>query len=434
MKRIVGLFLLSLLFSSYVLTSPLPVKGIIHYHDGFLVLTAGSSNNTTQLWFFEPGKGFKLLNATFPTLTFVHSNGEEVLLYQNSSDHHYLQRFHLYVYDGELKSLGDYTEFDEIGMDSRIYWNGEFYLFLEIDWTTQEGSSYNWYAILDSSIYRLFPEEGENRYFSGVWWIPHGYAIIGWDPESYRRELFFVTLQDSHLSLVNLTPANLSVDGLCFNGTHLGTLVSNRFELISDNVSTLRYYLQTISINGEYVLIPIAVFDRKGEKNITIELMGYTDGKWILKKVYSWWDISELKAHHRILGYITVSHKGITELTNKTSFTTVCEMVDPRKVFGWGRPVKMPLELRGKRVVVNGTVLRYGERVLRLPFNPKIADCGNGCLLSDGKELAYFNGGQIGVARFPGKPWKRRGCIFATGALILFVLMVMGWKIVLKKR
>ncbi len=427
MKRTFGFFLLSLIFSSYVLTIPLPVKGIIHYHDGFLVLTEGSSNNATQLWFFEPEKGFTLLNATFPNLTFVHSNGEEVLLYQNSSDHHYLQRFHLYVYDGEPKSLGDYTEFDEIGMDSRIYWNGEFYLFLEIDWTTQEGSSYNWYGILDSSIYRLFPEEGENRYFSGVWWIPHGYAIIGWDPESYRRELFFVTLQDSHLSLVNLTPANLSVDDLCFNGTHLGTLVSNRFELISGNVSTLRYYLQTININGEYVLIPTAVFDRKGEKNITIELMGYTDGKWILKEVYSWWDISGLKAHHRILGYITVSHEGIAELTNKTNFTTVCEMVEPRKVFGWGRPVKMPLELRGEKVILNGTVLHYEKRVLNLPFKPKIGDCGNGCLFSDGRNLAYFDGNSVRILDSSEGHFPKWDYLFALGIVVIMLLLV--WKL-----
>ena len=426
MRKFPVLFLLFLLVSpSLVSAGHFEVTGIVHYRDGFLILTHNSNN--TQLWFFEPGKGFTLLNATFPNLTFVHSNGEEVLLYQNSSDHHYLQRFHLYVYDGELKSLGDYTEFDEIGMDSRIYWNGEFYLFLEIDWTTQEGSSYNWYAILGSSIYRLFPEEGENRYFSGVWWIPHGYAIIGWDPESYRRELFFVTLQDSHLSLVNLTPTNLSVDGLCFNGTHLGTLVSNRFELISGNVSTLRYYLQTININGEYVLIPIAVFDRNGEKNITIELIGYTDGKWILKKVYSWWDISELKAHHQILGYITVSHEEIAELTNKTNLTTVCEMVEPRKVFGWGRPVKMPLELRGERVVLNGTVLHYEKRVLGLPFKPKIGDCGNGCLFSDGRNLAYFDGNSVRILDSPEGHFPKWDCLFALGIVVIMLLLV--WKL-----
>lgn len=426
MKRLVGLLVLSLLFSPYLLASPLQVRGIAHYRDGFLVLTAGSSSNTTQLWLYKPGKGFKLLNETFPNLTFVHSSGKEVLLYQNSSDHHYLQRFRLYVYDRELEYLGDYLEFDDYGVGSRIYWNGEFYLFLEIRWTTQEGSSYSWYAIINGSIHRLLPNEKEGMYFSGVWQIPHGYVIMSWEPESYRRELFFITLQNSHPSLMDLTPSNVSVEGLCFNGTHIASLISNRFRLISDNVSTIKYYLQIINMSEESKLVPLEAFDSK--ENVTLKLLGYTDGKWILKRVYSWWNVSELKTHHRTLGYITVSSGGIVEFPNSTIFKPVCKMVKPQKVFDWGQPIEIPMELNGKRVVINGTALHYGGMVIKLPFSPKMGDCGNGCLFSDGEKLVYFNGSDVQLVEFPRKNTIGTGFIVVFGLVFAAMLIVLAVK------
>lgn len=71
------------------------------------------------------------------------------------------------------------------------------------------------------------------------------------------------------------------------------------------------------------------------------------------------------------------------------------------KVFDWGQPVEIPMELNGKRVVINGTALHYGKMVIKLPFSPKMGDCGNGCLFSDGRELVYFDGKNIKPINLP---------------------------------
>lgn len=59
------------------------------------------------------------------------------------------------------------------------------------------------------------------------------------------------------------------------------------------------------------------------------------------------------------------------------------------------------MELNGKRVVINGTALHYGKMVIKLPFSPKMGDCGNGCLFSDGRELVYFDGKNIKPINLP---------------------------------
>ena len=169
MKKLLIPILMLVLLSPYASAYSPKITGIIHYRSGFLVLTEGPTNNTTQLWFFEPEKGLNLLNATFPDLTFIHSIGKRVLLYRNLSKGPYLQDFELYVYDGKLHHLGNYSERDNWGIGSRIYWNGKFYLFLEADWSTQRGDYYNWHVIVGDEIRKVFPPNLESSLlFLGV--------------------------------------------------------------------------------------------------------------------------------------------------------------------------------------------------------------------------------------------------------------------------
>ncbi|WP_258083240.1 hypothetical protein [Thermococcus thermotolerans] len=397
-------FFLSFLISSNVLASEPEITGIIHYHDGFLVLTH-HSNNTTQLWFFEPGKGFKLLNATFPNLTFIHSTGDSVLLYRNLSKGPYLQDFGLYIYDGKLHFLGNYSETDNWGVGSEIYWNGKFYLFLEADWSTQRGDYYDWYAIVGDKIYRVFPPSPDSSlYLLGVWELPSGYLIEGNDPMSYQSELFLIALNGSRLVFRNLTPANLSVGGLCFNGTHFAALDSNWFKVIFYNASVWKYYLQIISPNGNYWLIPIDSFAKEKGEHVYLDLLGYQGGEWVVRKYLYWCNRTgnySRSCHERTLNYFLVSRKGVEKIGNSSNLTGTCRRNYPQIVFKGRQVVKSPLKLNGKDVTINGTLLSYDGKSLKIPFNVILADCSNGCLLSNGKELAYFDGYTLKPIKLP---------------------------------
>ncbi len=403
-KRIFTFFFLILLFSPYTSAYSPRITGIIHYRDGFLILTH-YSNNTTQLWFFEPGKGFKLLNATFLNLTFIHSTGGRVLLYRNLSKGPFFQDFELYVYDGKLHFLGNYSETNNWGVGSEIYWNGKFYLFLEIDWSTQRGDYYNWYAIVGDEIYKVFPPSLDSSlYFLGVWQLPAGYLLEGEDPMSYQDELFLVALNGSRIVFENLTPVNLSVGRLCFNGTHFAALDSNWFKVIFYNGSVWRYYLQVISLSGNSRLIPLDSFAKDEGENVYFELLGSRDGVWVVRKYKHWCNgpgDGSLKCHEMTLGYFLVSQGCVEKIDNISNLTASCTRREPQAIFKWGRLVRNSLTLNSRRVVVNGTVISYGGRTFILPFNIIIGDCGNGCLLSNGMEIAYFDGNNVRLMRFP---------------------------------
>jgi len=430
------IFMLILLFSPYVLASGPEVTGIIHYHDGFLVLTH-NSNNTTRLWFFEPGKGFKLLNATFPNLTFIHSNGNSVLLYRNLSKGPCLQDFGLYTHDGKLHFLGNYSETDNWGVSSRIYWNGKFYLFLEADWSTQRGDYYNWYAIVGDKIYKVFPPSSDSSlYFLGVWELPGGYFVEGEDPMSYQDQLFLTALNGSRIVFRNLTPANLSVGSLCFNGTHFAALDTNWFKVIFYNASIWEYYLQLISSNGNYQLIHVDSFAKEKGEHVYLDLLGYTEGGWVIRKYKHWCNRTgnySVKCHERTLAYFLVSQEGVKKLDNTSNLTASCIRSKPQPVFGGEVPIKHRLVLKGENVTISGTLLLYGGKSFNLPFNVTLADCGNGCLLSNGKELAYFDGYRVELVKFP-LNLNQTVIRWPTILGITFTLLLIRWLIKARRR
>ena len=396
---------LMVLTPSFVSAEPLRVTGITHYHNGFLILVNLTSNDTTQLWFFEPGKGFRLLNATFPNLAFIHSTGDSVLLYRNLSKGPYLQDFELYTYDGKLHFLGNYSETDNWGVSSRIYWNGKFYLFLEADWSTQRGDYYNWYAIVSDKSYKVFPPSSDSSlYFLGVWELPDGYFVEGEDPMSYQDELFLVALNGSSVVFRNLTPVNLSVGGLCFNGTHFAALDSNWFKWISYNSSVWKYYLQIISPNGGYRLVLLGSYSEGWDEHIYLDLLGYRKGAWVIRKYRYWCNRTgnySRKCHERTLNYFLVSSEGVEKVDNTSNLTASCIRSEPQTVFGGEVPIKPRLVLKGKNITINGTLLSYDGKSFKLPFNATIVDCSNGCLLSNGKELAYFDGYTVKPVKLP---------------------------------
>jgi len=426
-------FFLILLSSPYASAYSSEVTGIIHYHDGFLILTH-YSNNTTQLWFFEPGKGFRLLNATFLNLTFIHSTGDRVMLYRNLSEGPYLQNFELYTYDGKLHLLGNYSERDNWGVSSRIYWNGKFYLFLEADWSTRRGHYYNWYAIVGNKIYKVFPPSRDSSlYFSGVWELPGGYFVEGEGPMSYQNQLFLIALSGSRIVFRNLTPANLSVGGLCFNGTHFAALDSNWFKVIFYNASIWKYYLQLISLNGNYQLISVDSFAKEKEEHVYIDLLGYREGAWVIRKYKYWCNRTgnySMECHERTLNYFLVSPEGVKNVDNTLNLSASCIRSEPQTVFGGEVPIKARLVLKGENVTINGTLLSYDGKSFKLPFNVTIADCGNGCLLSNGKELAYFDGYTVKPIKLPVNRAMIRW-LELLGAL--FALLLIGWLAKIKR-
>ncbi|WP_457750500.1 hypothetical protein, partial [Thermococcus sp.] len=357
------------------------------------------------LWFFEPGKGFRLLNATFPNLTFIHSTGDSVLLYRNLSKGPYLQDFGLYIYDGKLHFLGKYSETDNWGVSSEIYWNGKFYLFLEADWSTERGDYYNWYAIVGDKIYKVFPPSSESSlYFLGVWVLPDGYFVEGEGPMNYQDQLFLIALNGSRIVFRNLTPANLSVGGLCFNGTHFAAVDSNWFKWISYNSSVWKYYLQIISPSGDYRLVPLGSYLEGWDEYIYLDLLGYRKGAWVIRKYKYWCNRTgnySIKFHERTLNYFLISQKGVEKIGNSSNLTGTCRRNYPQIVFEGRHVVKSPLKLNGKDVMINGTLLSYDGKSLKIPFNVTLADCGNGCLLSNGRELVYFDGYTLKPIKLP---------------------------------
>ncbi|NJD98932.1 hypothetical protein E3E26_03900 [Thermococcus sp. LS1] len=449
-KYILLIFLLHLFLSHYVLADSPEITGIIHYHDGFLVLTQGSANNTTQLWFFEPGKGFKLLNATFPNLTFVHSNGERVLLYRNLSNP-YFPDFQLYTYDGKLHFLGNFTGIDDLYDASAIYWNGEFYFFFEIEGTFKVGL-YHWYAIVNNSIYSLIkPSDIDKEYSFACTWlddscylgdiqsVPHGYLVVYTPFSSYWGEPQLVKLNGSELVIKNLTEDGLSsdwvlpnLDGhyegfLCFNGTHFATIMHNANQLLFNNSTVWTRYFEIINLNGSYRLIPLGSIPR--ESNLSLTFAGTYNGKWIIRKDY-WWKPEKgqiPKWHRKVLEYILISSKGIEEVENATDITPVCRKNRPQVVFIGRRPVKGTLKFNGSEVTVNGSVLYHKGNAFKLPFKPKIADCGNGCLLSDGRRLAYFDGNGVRIVEFPGERSLERSYLAALG--IAVIVLLLAWRL-----
>jgi len=398
---------LMVLTPSFVSAEPLRVTGITHYHNGFLILVNLTSNDTTQLWFFEPGKGFRLLNATFPELTFIHSTGDRVMLYRNLSEGPYLQNFELYTYDGKLHFLGNYSETNNWGVGSRIYWNGRFYLFLEADWSTQRGDYYNWYAIVGNKIYKVFPPNSDSSlYLLGVWELPGGYFVEGEDPMSYQDQLFLIAFKGSRIVFRNLTPANLSVGRLCFNGTHFAALDSNWFKVIFYNASVWEYYLQLISSNGNYQLIHVDSFAKEKGEHVYLDLLGYREGAWVIRKYKYWCNRTgsySRKCLERTLNYFLVSSESAKKLDNTSNLTAFCIRSKPQPVFGGEVPIKhsYSLVLKGENVTINGSLLLYDGKSFKLPFNATIADCGNGCLLSNGEELAYFDGYTVKPIKLP---------------------------------
>lgn len=269
MKRLVGLLVLSLLFSPYLLASPLQVRGgIAHYRDGFLVLTAGSSSNTTQLWLYWPGKGFKLLNETFPNLTFVHSSGERVLLYRNVSDVYSAPDIQFYVYDGALHFAGGFNGVTDCWDELSMYWNGKFYMIFQ-PWEACQMTGYNWYALVNTTVYPLLDDDrggrstvctGSKCYVGNIQMIPpNGYLVGYTNFYTEITNLRAVVFTPSGIKIENITFGNLSAEwggGSCFNGTHFGVLVDNYADIAFHNETVWRFYLGIINTTGNYTLIP----------------------------------------------------------------------------------------------------------------------------------------------------------------------------------
>ena len=411
-RKTIVLFILILLFFPYTSAYSPKITGITHYHDGFLVLTH-YSNNTTQLWFFEPGKGFRLLNATFLNLTFMHSNGKRVLMYRNLSDIYSAPDVQLYVYDGELHHLGDFNGVTDCGDDLYVYWNGEFYLLFQ-PWDACQMTGYDWYAIVNGNG-TIFKLPGGDRgwstvcthskcYVDNLQVVPHGYMVGYTDFYTELTTLRLVTLSNGEIQVKNLTFGNLYAkwSGACFNGTHFATLLGNWMEL--PYVSTLKFYLAVIDTRGNYRIIPLDSVP--SNENVSLELLGSHGGSWVVRK-YRYWILfnpnssSGFYYKTKTMPYFLVSPRGVVELSNDTKITATCQRDYPQIVFEGRHVVESPLKLNGKNVTINGSLLLYSGMTLKLPFNVSIADCGNGCLLSNGEELAYFDGYTVKPIKLP---------------------------------
>jgi len=409
-KRISILFLLILLLSPYASAHSPRVTGIIHYRGGFLVLTH-YSNNTTQLWFFEPGKGLKLLNATFPNLAFIHSTGDRVLMYQNLSDIYSAPDVQLYTYDGKFHHLSDFNGVTDCGDKLYIYWNGEFYLLFQ-PWDACQMTGYNWYAIVDGSIFKLSGEDRgwstvrihSKRYVDNLQVVPHGYMVGYTDFYTQLTTLRLVTLSSTGIQIKNITFGNLYADwaGACFNGTHFATILGNWMEVPVNNESVLRFYLAIINTRGNYKIIPLDSIP--SNNNVSLELLGSHGRNWVVRKYRYWKLFNSSRGFYyttKTISYFLVSPKGVVELSNNTKITATCRRNYPQIVFEGRQVVKSPLKLNGKKVTINGTLLLYGEKSFKLPFKATTVDCGNGCLLSNGVELAYFDGSNVKLVKFP---------------------------------
>ncbi|NJE45885.1 hypothetical protein E3E35_00365 [Thermococcus sp. GR7] len=408
-KRISILFFLILLLSPYASAYSPRITGIIHYRGGFLVLTH-YPNNTTQLWFFEPGKGLKLLNATFPNLAFIHSTGNRVLMYQNLSDIYSAPDVQLYTYDGKFHHLGDFNGVTDCGDKLYIYWNGEFYLLFQ-PWDACQMTGYDWYAIVNGSIFKLPGDDRgwstvrihSKRYVDNLQVVPHGYMVGYTDFYTQLTTLRLVTLSSTGIRIKNITFGNLYADwaGACFNGTHFATILGNWMEVPVNNESVLRFYLAIINTRGDYKIIPLDSIP--SNDNVSLELLGSYDGKWVVKKYWFRYLSNSSGGYKKTktLGYFIVSPKGVVEVGNETKVTAICRRNYPQLLFEGRHVVKSPLKLKGRSVAINGTILFYAGRTFKLPFNATLADCGNGCLLSNGKELAYFNGVRVEIVKFP---------------------------------
>ena len=430
MKNYVFVFFFLILLSSPYASAYSPkITGITHYHDGFLVLTH-YSNNTTQLWFFEPGRGFKLLNATFLNLTFIHSNGKRVLMYRNLSDIYSAPDVQLYVYDGELHHLGDFNGVTDCGDDLYVYWNGEFYLLFQ-PWDACQMTGYDWYAIVNGTIFKL---PGGDRgwstvcthskcYVDNLQVLPHGYMVGYTDFYTELTTLRLVTLSSSGIRIKNITFGNLSADWAeaCFNGTHFATILGNWMELPSP--STLKFYLAVIDTGGDYKIVPLDSIP--SNENVSLELLGSHGGNWVVRKYRYWRLFSSSRGFYyktETISYFLVSFRGVVEMSNETNITATCQRNYPQIVFEGRQVVKVPLKLNGKNVTINGTLLLYNGKSFKLPFNATIADCGNGCLLSNGERLVYFNGHAVEPVKFPRNQAETTRLILLGITLMLLII------------
>ncbi|WP_461864063.1 hypothetical protein [Thermococcus sp.] len=349
------LFLLFLLVSlPFVSAEPFKVIGAIHYHDGFLALTH-NSNNTTQLWFFEPDVGFRLLNATFLNLTFIHSTGNRVLMYQNLSDVYSAPDIQLYTYDGKLHHLGDFNGVTDCGDTLEIYWNGEFYLLFQ-PWDSCQMRGYDWYTVVNNTVYQILNDDRSYSticvhsgcYVGNLQVVPHGYLVGYTNFDTDITSLRLITLSSSGIRMKNITFGNLSVgwSGACFNGTHFATLVDNWVSVAFYNETTGKFYLGIINTTGNYRLVFLDSIP--ASENISFSLLGSYDGKWVVRKYRYWasWNSSTgwyLKK--KTLSYLLISPEGVTEVDNATNLTPVCRQNWPLLIFKGRTPVKNPLFL-----------------------------------------------------------------------------------------
>ncbi|NJE62069.1 hypothetical protein [Thermococcus sp. 21S7] len=436
-KRIYILFFLILLLSPHTVASPLGITGMAHYQDGFLILTR-FTNNTTQLWLFEPGRGFKLLNATFLNLTFIHSNGKRVLMYRNLSDIYSAPDVQLYVYDGELHHLGDFNGVTDCGDDLYIYWNGEFYLLFQ-PWDACQMAGYDWYAIVNGSILKLPGEDRgwstvlfhSKRYADNLQVVPHGYLLGYTDFRTGLTSLRLVTLSNGEIRVKNITFGNLSAkwSEACFNGTHFATLLGSWMGL--PYVSTLKFYLAIVNTTGDYKIIPLDSIPL--DENVSLELLGSYNGNWVVRKYRYWRLFSSSRGFYdkaKTLSYFLVS-RGVVKMSNETNVMATCRRNYPQIVFEGRQVIKAPLKLNGKNVTINGTLLLYGGNTFKLPFNVTLADCGNGCLLSNGKELAYFNGNDVKTIKLPENQTEN---IWLSLLVAVFSLLLIGWLVKMRRQ
>ncbi len=432
MKNVLIPILIFVLLSPYASAHSPRITGIIHYRGGFLVLTH-YPNNTTQLWFFEPGKGLKLLNATFPNLAFIHFTGDKVLMYQNLSDIYSAPDVQLYTYDGKFHHLGDFNGVTDCGDKLYIYWNGEFYLLFQ-PWDACQMTSYDWYAIVNGSVFKLPGDDRgwstvrihSKRYVDNLQVVPHGYMVGYTDFYTELTTLRLVTLSSTGIRIKNITFGNLYADwaGACFNGTHFATILGNWMEVPVNNESVLRFYLAIINTRGDYKIIPLDSIP--SNDNVSLELLGSYDGKWVVKKYRFRYLPNSPRGYKKTktLGYFIVSPKGVVEVGNETKITAICRRDYPQLLFEGKHVVKSPLKLKGRSVSINGTLLIYDGKTFKLPFNATIGDCGNGCLLSNGRELAYFDGSGVEPVKFPLNHAMTR---WLTLFGITLTLLIIGW-------
>lgn len=438
MKRLVSLLLIISLITPQTIAYHPQIAGIAHYRDGFLVLTAGSSSNTTQLWLYEPGKGFKLLNETLPNLTFVHSSGKEVLLYRNVSDVYSAPDIQFYVYDGALHFAGGFNGVTDCWDELSMYWNGKFYMIFQ-PWEACQMTGYNWYALVNTTVYPLLDDDrgrstvctGSKCYVGNIQMIPNGYLVGYTNFYTEITNLRAVVFTPSGIKIENITFGNLSAEwgGSCFNGTHFGVLVDNYADIAFYNETVWRFYLGIINTTGGYTLIPLDSVP-KG-KNISLSLLGSYDGRWIVRKYrywYSWNPTTGRNSGEETLGYLIVSPSGGIEVSKSLNVTPICEQNWPLLVFRGRSPVDNTPLLNGCEVNINESILTYQGRSFELHFSPKMGDCGNGCLFSDGRELVYFNGSGVQLVEFPKKNTIGTGIIVVLGLVFAAMLIVFAVK------